>query len=138
MHSSVLEGVQTNADIFPKIVPELRIYRLWAQPIGPHITAMFEVNLFSPAQFGAFVPWVMVHRGPLSALVHPNTDTPLNLSGRVDVEAEVGDHIVRPAWIGERLPLDEGLLRGGLEQKKTRVDREFAEAEAEVDKGKAH
>ncbi|KAK3045764.1 hypothetical protein LTS18_013594, partial [Coniosporium uncinatum] len=31
--------------------PELRIYRVWEQPIGPHPMGMFEVNLFSPEQF---------------------------------------------------------------------------------------
>ena len=34
---------------------------------------MFEVNVFTPAQFGAFVAWLVINRGPLSALVHPNT-----------------------------------------------------------------
>ncbi|KAL5379939.1 hypothetical protein PMIN04_006349 [Paraphaeosphaeria minitans] len=28
--------------------PELRIYRVWDKPIGPHPLAMFEVNLFTP------------------------------------------------------------------------------------------
>lgn len=37
---------------------------------------MFEVNVFTPAQFGAFVAWLVINRGPLSALVHPNTDDP--------------------------------------------------------------
>ncbi|RMZ06896.1 hypothetical protein D0860_05332 [Hortaea werneckii] len=45
--------------------PELRIYRVWDKPIGPHPVAMFEVNLFTPEQFGAFVPWLVIHRGPL-------------------------------------------------------------------------
>jgi aromatic ring-cleaving dioxygenase len=31
-----------------KIVPELRIYKVWDKPIGPHPLAMFEVNLFTP------------------------------------------------------------------------------------------
>lgn len=48
------------------IVPELRIYRFWEVPIGPHPVAMFEVNLFTPAQFGAFIPWLVINRGPLS------------------------------------------------------------------------
>ena len=30
-------------------VPELRIYRFFNQPVGPHPIAMFEVNLFTPA-----------------------------------------------------------------------------------------
>jgi aromatic ring-cleaving dioxygenase len=29
-------------------VPELRIYKVWDKPIGPHPMAMFEVNLFTP------------------------------------------------------------------------------------------
>ncbi|KAI0846118.1 DOPA-like domain-containing protein [Daldinia vernicosa] len=79
--------------------PELRIYRLWDKPIGPHPVAMFEVNLFSPAQFGAFIPWLAIYRGPLSVLIHPNT-----------VEDEEGverrNHSQRAIWMGERLPLD--------------------------------
>lgn len=55
-------------------VPELRIYQVWDQPIGPHPVGMFEVNVFTPAQFGAFVAWLVIHRGPLSALIHPNTE----------------------------------------------------------------
>lgn len=30
----------------------------------------------TPAQFGAFVAWLVINRGPLNALVHPNTDDP--------------------------------------------------------------
>jgi DOPA 4,5-dioxygenase len=55
------------------LVPELRVYQVWDRPIGPHPVGMFEVNLFTPAQFGAFVAWLVIHRGPLSALIHPNT-----------------------------------------------------------------
>ena len=53
--------------------PELRIYRVWDRPVGPHPIAMFEVNIFTPAQFGAFIAWLVINRGPLSVLVHPNT-----------------------------------------------------------------
>lgn len=45
---------------------ELRIYRLWDRPIGPHPTAMFEVNTFNPHQTGAFFSWLTVNRGPCS------------------------------------------------------------------------
>ena len=31
-----------------ELVPELRIYRIWDRPLGPHIIGMFEVNLFTP------------------------------------------------------------------------------------------
>ncbi|KAF2853980.1 hypothetical protein T440DRAFT_465711 [Plenodomus tracheiphilus IPT5] len=74
--------------------PELRIYRVWDKPIGPHPVAMFEVNLFTPEQFGAFVPWLVINRGPLSALIHPNTDD------------EERDHTQRATWMGHPLPLN--------------------------------
>ena len=61
----------------PTSVPELRIYRFFTEPLGPHPIAMFEVNLFTPAQFGAFVPWLVYNRGPLSVLIHPNTVNPV-------------------------------------------------------------
>jgi hypothetical protein len=31
-------------------VPELRIYRVWDKPIGPHPLGMFEINLFTPGK----------------------------------------------------------------------------------------
>ncbi|KAK4498469.1 hypothetical protein PRZ48_011127 [Zasmidium cellare] len=78
--------------------PELRIFRLWDRPIGPHPVGMFEVDLFTPEQFGAFVPWLVVNRGPLSALVHPNTGVPYR------------DHTQRATWMGTPFPL----ITGGL------------------------
>lgn len=81
--------------------PELRIYRFWDKPVGPHPVAMFEVNVFTPAQFGAFIPWLVINRGPLSALVHPNHD---------DGDA-VRDHTQRATWLGEKVVLDVGMLR---------------------------
>ncbi|CAG8081605.1 unnamed protein product [Penicillium olsonii] len=81
--------------------PELRVYRFWDCPIGPHPVAMFEVNLFTPAQFGAFVSWLVINRGPLSALVHPNT---------VQSEDE-RNHTQRATWLGDRLPLDTSVFK---------------------------
>lgn len=86
--------------------PELRVYRFWEEPIGPHPVAMFEVNIFTPAQFGAFIPWLVINRGPLSALVHPNT---------VDANGELlnheRDHTQRAIWMGEQLPLDLSIFK---------------------------
>lgn len=84
-------------------VPELRVYKFWDRPIGPHPVAMFEVNVFTPAQFGAFVAWLAIWRGPLSALIHPNTDPE---EGEADNEVEYRDHTERAIWMGEKLPLD--------------------------------
>lgn len=59
---------------------------------------MFEVDLMNPTEFGAFVPWLVINRGPLSVLVHPNTDDPRR------------DHTQRATWLGERMPLDMSLF----------------------------
>jgi len=67
---------------------------------------MFEVNLFTPAQFGAFIPWLVIHRGPLSALLHPNTiDT---VTG--DEADEYRDHTQRATWLGNPIALDLGMF----------------------------
>ena len=86
-------------------VPELRIYQIFERPLGPHPIGMFEVNLFTPQQFGAFIPWLVINRGPLSALVHPNTDD------------DYRDHSQRATWMGQPIPLHLGVLRE-LEKKK--------------------
>lgn len=87
--------------------PELRIYRFWDRPIGPHPVAMFEVNLLTPAQFGAFVPWLSIWRGPLSVLIHPNTTE----EGLPEHQRELRNHTKDAIWMGERVPLDIGLFR---------------------------
>ncbi|CAK3905719.1 MFS general substrate transporter [Lecanosticta acicola] len=79
--------------------PELRIYELKPHPIGPHPVGMFEVNLFTPAQFGAFVSWLVIWRGPLSALIHPNTGS------------NERDHTQRATWMGQPYPLQTWMLR---------------------------
>jgi DOPA 4,5-dioxygenase len=68
---------------------------------------MFEVNVFTPAQFGAFVSWLAVWRGPLSALIHPNT---IAEEGVSSAESAYRDHSQRAIWMGERLPLDYSIF----------------------------
>ena len=80
---------------------------MWYEPIGPHPIGMFEVDVETPKQFGAFVSWLVINRGPLSCLVHPNTS-----------ESVERDHSQRATWLGERLPLDlEGMARMMRERK---------------------
>lgn len=96
--------IQTN----PKLVvtvPELRIYNFFDEPVGPHPYAMFEVSLFTPAQFGAFVPWLVIWRGPLSALIHPNTT-----EEGYEADVELRNHTQRATWMGEKVPLDVSLF----------------------------
>ncbi|KAH7409960.1 DOPA-like domain-containing protein [Phaeosphaeria sp. MPI-PUGE-AT-0046c] len=89
--------------------PELRIYRVWEMAIGPHPLAMFEVNLFTPEQFGAFVPWLVINRGPLSALIHPNTDD------------ELRDHTQRATWMGQPLPLNLKMFQKSVAASQSKV-----------------
>jgi aromatic ring-cleaving dioxygenase len=69
--------------------------------------AMFEVNLLTPQQFGAFVPWLVVHRGPLSVLVHPNTTEDEPVRGAKDTK----NHTENAIWMGERVPIDTSVFR---------------------------
>jgi len=80
--------------------------------------AMFEVNILTPVEFGAFVGWLVINRGPLSALVHPNTGNPLR------------DHTQRATWMGERVIVDTTLF---YEMSKGKDVREQASAEARND-----
>lgn len=80
---------------------------------------MFEVNLFTPAQFGAFIPWLVINRGPLSALVHPNT---------VASEDE-RNHTQRATWLGDRIPLDLGIFKRKKWSKREEEDVEKAKLE---------
>ncbi|KAJ7513116.1 DOPA-like domain-containing protein [Mycena galericulata] len=73
--------------------PELRIYKLWDEPMGPHPTAMFEIGTFTPHETGALFSWLVVFRGPLSVLVHPITDD------------KYRDHSELVTWMGPPWPL---------------------------------
>lgn len=99
------------------LVPELRVYRIFDRPIGPHPIPSFEVNLFTPAEFGAFIPWLVINRGPLSCLIHPNT---VDENGN-SINPE-RDHTQRATWMGERIVLDTSLFN--------RMKRAKAEKEA--------
>jgi aromatic ring-cleaving dioxygenase len=77
---------------------------------------MFEVNLFTPAQFGAFIPWLVINRGPLSALIHPNCVDPE--SG--EHEEEYRDHTQRATWMGNSIALDLSLFKGREEERALR------------------
>jgi aromatic ring-cleaving dioxygenase len=67
-------------------------------PIGPHPGSMYQVA-FAADEFAKIVPWLMLNRGGLSILVHPETGN--------DVE----DHETNPLWLGTPQPLDIDFLR---------------------------
>lgn len=75
----------------------VRLGRWHDIPVGPHPQAMYQVA-FLPQLFPALVPWLMLHRGGLTVLIHPNTGAPR------------ADHLVHAAWLGAVLPLKAEVL----------------------------
>ncbi len=67
--------------------------------VGPHTRSMYQVA-FAPAEFARLVPWLMLNRGPLDVLVHPETGD------------DLVDHRDHAMWMGERLPLRLEALGG--------------------------
>ncbi|KAF2669786.1 hypothetical protein BT63DRAFT_221344 [Microthyrium microscopicum] len=82
--------------------PELRIYTLFEEPAGPFPMGSFEVSLRTPEELGVFVAWLVVHRGPLSVLVHPNTDG----EEEEGLNSAVEDHTTRAVWMGDKAELN--------------------------------
>lgn len=72
------------------------------EKVGPHDQAMFQVA-FAPDVFAELVPWLMLNRGSLSILVHPNTTDPRR------------DHQADALWIGPRLAVHADKLPGQSE-----------------------
>ncbi len=67
-------------------------------------------------QFGAFISWLVINRGPLNVLIHPNTVDPVT----GEPIEEVRNHTQRATWMGERLPLDTSLFKRFAEVKEMR------------------
>ncbi|MGI0492477.1 DOPA 4,5-dioxygenase family protein [Alkalinema pantanalense CENA528] len=66
--------------------------------VGPHTQWMYQVA-FQPDQFGAIVPWLMLHHEGLDILIHPNTSDP------------VADHTDHALWLGNKLAVNVEPLR---------------------------
>ena len=69
------------------------------EPVGPHPVPMYQAA-FPAGEFPRIVPWLMLNRGSLSVLVHPQTDDAYD------------DNTIHALWLGAPLPLRvEGLRR---------------------------
>jgi aromatic ring-cleaving dioxygenase len=68
------------------------------EPRGPHPVPQFRFT-FTPAQFNAVVPWLMLNRQDLDVLVHPLTDNSHD------------DHSRYAIWLGAPVALKLGTLR---------------------------
>jgi aromatic ring-cleaving dioxygenase len=62
------------------------------EPVGPHPTSMYQVA-FAVGEFPKLVPWLMLNRGGLDVLIHPQTGYSYD------------DHAIHALWLGTKLPL---------------------------------
>jgi DOPA 4,5-dioxygenase len=60
--------------------------------VGPHTAPMYQVA-FNVEDFARLLPWLMLNRGGLSILLHPNT------------RFQKQDHLTTSFWLGDKLPL---------------------------------
>lgn len=75
----------------------VRMGRWHDVPVGPHPTAMYQIQ-FMPDQFPALVPFVMMNRQGLTVLLHPQSGRPRD------------DHTIHATWMGQVLPLKADTL----------------------------
>ena len=68
------------------------------EPVGPHPVSMYQVA-FAVDEFARLVPWLMLNRGGLDVLVHPQTG------------ASYDDHTMHALWLGKPVPLRVAGLR---------------------------
>jgi len=76
----------------------VRLGRWHDKPVGPHPISMYQVA-FAVEEFPRLVPWLMLNRGELSVLVHPETGN------------DYADHTAFAVWLGTPIPLKLDVLR---------------------------
>ena len=75
----------------------VQLGRVHDVPVGPHGAPMYQVA-FASEHFASLVPWLLLNRGGLSVLVHPNT-------GRAR-----DDHLEHALWLGSALAVRAEVL----------------------------
>jgi aromatic ring-cleaving dioxygenase len=72
--------------------PLARLGRWHDELVGPHSRSMYQIA-FPSSLLAAFLPWLMLNRGSLSVLLHPETGD------------DYRDHTAHAAWLGPPLKL---------------------------------
>ena len=75
----------------------VRMGRWHDVPVGPHPTAMYQIQ-FTPDIFPVLVPFLMMNRMGLTILLHPESGRPRD------------DHTINATWMGAVLPLNITIL----------------------------
>ena len=89
------------AERLRRVIPRrfrVELGRWREEPVGPHPQSMYQVK-FRVKEFPRIVPWLMLNRGGLSVLVHPNTGD------------DYQDHAFNALWLGDRLTLRLDVFR---------------------------
>lgn len=76
---------------------QVRMGRWHDVPVGPHPTAMYQIQ-FTPDLFPSLVPFVMMNRMGLTVLLHPESGRPRD------------DHTFNATWMGSVLTLKTDVL----------------------------
>lgn len=90
---------ELNKDVAKRVREEIaqkfavRLGQWHDEAVGPHTSGMYLV-IFGNSEFNKLVPWLMLNRGGLSILVHPETGD------------DLADHTSHAVWLGEKLDLN--------------------------------
>lgn len=76
----------------------VRMGRWHDAPVGPHPSAMYQIQFISDL-FPSLVPFVMMNRMGLTILLHPESGYPRD------------DHTINAVWMGSMLPLNLDVLQ---------------------------
>ena len=79
--------------------PSATLGRWHDAAVGPHPQSMYQIA-FPAELLGSFLPWLMLNRGGLTVLLHPETGN------------DYADHTEHAVWFGAILSLRLDVLRG--------------------------
>lgn len=82
---------------------DLRVFKFWDKPVGPHPITMFEVDTagkFNTDLYARLLAFYMVNHNGLSVLIHPRTD-----------KGALMDHTEHALWLGHKVRLDTSRLK---------------------------
>jgi aromatic ring-cleaving dioxygenase len=77
---------------------DVQLGRWHDEPVGPHPISMYQLA-FGVSEFPRLVPWLVLNRGKLTVLVHPQAENAYD------------DHTAHAMWLGTPLPLRLDVLR---------------------------
>ena len=85
--------------------PQARLGRWHDELVGPHSRAMYQIA-FPSRMLASFLPWLMLNRGRLTVLLHPETGD------------DYRDHTAHAAWLGDALPLRLGAFKAAAKSRR--------------------